>query len=122
MGASASLASLELLESNKSQLQRKRLAKNLKDLSKPLWDLEKVGDIRISGCVLAVELVRDWKTRQPFDLAEQAGIRVCSGMQKLGVLTRPIGNVIVVMPPFCTTKQQIEKIFNALYKSILVGL
>ena len=122
LGASASLASLELLESNKSQLQRKRLAKNLKDFSKPLWDLEKVGDIRISGCVLAVELVRDWKTRQPFDLAEQAGIRVCSGMQKLGVLTRPIGNVIVVMPPFCTTKQQIEKIFNTLYKSILVGL
>jgi adenosylmethionine-8-amino-7-oxononanoate aminotransferase len=77
-----------------------------------------VGDIRQAGCVLAVELVRDWQTREPFNLAEQAGLRVCDGLAKRGVLTRPVGNVIVVMPPFCTTQRQIKIIFAALHDSI----
>ena len=51
-------------------------------------------------------------------MAEQAGIRVCDGLAKRGVLTRPVGNVIVIMPPFCTTQQQVKKIFSALYDSI----
>jgi adenosylmethionine-8-amino-7-oxononanoate aminotransferase len=34
------------------------------------------------------------------------------------VLTRPIGNVIVIMPPFCTTQRQVKKIFAALHDSI----
>ena len=77
-----------------------------------------VGDIRQSGGVLAVELVEDWKTRKPFDLPKQVGIRVCNVMARLGVLTRPIGNVIVIMPPFCTTQAQVKKIFNTLRDSI----
>ena len=86
--------------------------------AKRLWSLSQVGDIRQAGCVLAVELVRDWRTREPFKLAEQAGIRVCDGLAKRGVLTRSVGNVIVIMPPFCTTQQQVKKIFSALHDSI----
>ena len=77
-----------------------------------------VGDIRQSGGVLAVELVEDWKTRKPFDLPKQVGIRVCNAMARRGVLTRPIGNVIVIMPPFCPTQPQVKKIFNTLRDSI----
>jgi adenosylmethionine-8-amino-7-oxononanoate aminotransferase len=51
-------------------------------------------------------------------LDEQAGIRVCNGLAKRGVLTRPVGNVIVVLPPFCTTQRQVKKIFDALHDSI----
>lgn len=118
LGAAASLASLELLESKSGTKQRINLAARLKKYSEQLWAHEKIGDIRQSGCVLAIELVRNWETREPFDLAEQAGIRVCNAMAKRGVLTRPIGNVIVIMPPFCTTKVQVEKIISALSDSI----
>ena len=45
-------------------------------------------------------------------------MRVCNGLAKRGVLTRPIGNVIVVMPPFCTTQRQVKKIFASLHDSI----
>jgi adenosylmethionine-8-amino-7-oxononanoate aminotransferase len=65
-----------------------------------------------------VELVRDWQTREPFDLRERVGIRVCDAMAKRGVLTRPIGNVIVIMPPYCTTPSQARKIISALSESI----
>ena len=118
LGAAASLASLSLLESKKTSQQRVQLQKSLKSLSKPLWKLDAVGDIRQSGGVLAVELVADWKTRKPFPLSKQMGIRVCDFMAKQGVLTRPIGNVIVVMPPFCTTQSQVKKIFTALQTAI----
>ena len=118
LGSAASLASIELLHAKATAAKRKKLANNLRAEAKRLWGLPQVGDIRQGGCVFAVELVRDWRTREPFSLAEQAGIRVCDGLAKRGVLTRPIGNVIVIMPPFCTTQRQVKKIFAALHDSI----
>ena len=118
LGSAASLASIELLQAKATAAKRKKLANNLQAEAKRLWSLPQVGDIRQGGCVFAVELVRDWRTREPFAFAEQAGIRVCDGLAKRGVLTRPIGNVIVIMPPFCTTHRQVKKIFAALHDSI----
>ncbi len=118
LGSAASLANVTLLQTKATEAKRKKLAVNLCAEAKRLWHLPQVGDIRQAGCVLAVELVRHWQTREPFDLTEQAGIRVCSSLAKRGVLTRPIGNVIVIMPPFCTTQQQVKKIFTALHDSI----
>ena len=83
-----------------------------------LWSLPHVGDIRQVGLIAGVELVRDWRTREPFDLPERAGIRVCEAMARRGVLTRPIGNVIVLMPPYCTTQQQLRRMVEALHVSI----
>ena len=110
LGSAASLASIGLL--NTAATRRKKLAANLRSESKRLWVLPQVGDIRQAGCVLAVELVRDWQTREPFELVERAGIRVCDALAKRRVLTRPVGNVIVIMPPYCTTQRQVKKIFS----------
>ena len=116
LGSAASLASIGLL--NTAATRRKKLAANLRSESKRLWVLPQVGDIRQAGCVLAVELVRDWQTREPFELVERAGIRVCDALAKRGILTRPVGNVIVIMPPYCTTQRQVKKIFSALHNAI----
>ena len=75
-----------------------------------LWKLPHVGDIRQVGLVAGIELVKNWRTRAPFDLRQQAGIRVCEALARRGVLTRPIGNVIVLMPPYCTTPKQVRHI------------
>ena len=47
-----------------------------------------------------------------------AGIRVCEAMVRRGVLTRPIGNVIVLMPPYCTTRTQVRRMVGALHESV----
>ncbi|MCZ7635853.1 MAG: hypothetical protein M5U12_07285 [Verrucomicrobia bacterium] len=65
-----------------------------------------------------IELVRDWRTRRPFTLEERAGIRVCEAMTRRGVLTRPIGNVVVLMPPYCTTRRQVRQMVTALREAI----
>jgi adenosylmethionine-8-amino-7-oxononanoate aminotransferase len=67
---------------------------------------------------VGVELVKDWRTRAPFALRERAGIRVCAAMARRGVLTRPVGNVIVLMPPYCTTPQQLRKMVAALAEGV----
>jgi adenosylmethionine---8-amino-7-oxononanoate aminotransferase len=118
LGASAALASLDLLQSPASVRNRRGLQTALERELKSLWTLPNVGDIRQAGLVAGVELVHDWRTRKPFDLREQAGIRVCEAMARRGVLTRPVGNVIVLMPPFCTTPAQIARIVRALSESI----
>ena len=55
----------------------------------------------------------------PFDLRERAGIRVCEAMARRGVLTRPVGNVIVLMPPYCTTAKQLQKMVSALAEGVV---
>ena len=85
---------------------------------KALWRCPNVGDIRQVGLVAGIELVRDWRTREPFDLRERAGIRVCEAMARRGVLTRPIGNVVVLMPPYCTTPAQVRRMVGVLGEGI----
>jgi len=67
------------------------------------------------GLIAGVELVQNWRTREPFALRKQAGIRVCEAMARRGVLTRPIGNVIALMPPYCTTEKQLRQMVSALH-------
>jgi adenosylmethionine-8-amino-7-oxononanoate aminotransferase len=118
LGAAAALASLEILQDKQSLRARQNLEKNLHDELQTLWSLPNVGDIRQVGLIAGIELVRDWRTRKPFDLRERAGIRVCEAMTRHGVLTRPVGNVIVLMPPYCTTPVQAHKMVRATFDSV----
>ena len=118
LGSAAALANFKLLNTPASVQSRKTLETNLRTELNRLWDLPNVGDIRQVGLIAAIELVRNWRTRQPFDLGEQAGIRVCEVMARRGVLTRPIGNVVTIMPPYCTTEKQTSQIFGALREAI----
>jgi adenosylmethionine-8-amino-7-oxononanoate aminotransferase len=118
LGAAAALASLELLKPARGVTARRKLENTLHKGLDRLWELPQVGDIRQIGLVAGVELVRHWQTKEPFALEERAGIRVCEAMAKRGVLTRPIGNVLVLMPPYCTTPQQLARMTDAMAESI----
>jgi adenosylmethionine-8-amino-7-oxononanoate aminotransferase len=118
LGAAAALASLDILQGAESKKKRRVLEKLLRDELQTLWSLAAVGDVRRDGLVAGVELVLDWRTRKAFPLKAQAGIRVCEAMAQRGVLTRPIGNVIPLLPPYCTTQSQLRKMVRALRESI----
>jgi len=122
LGAAAALASLEVLESRECAAARRSLEQVLREELKALWPLEHVGDIRQVGLVAGVELVKNWKTREAYPLRDQAGIRVCAAMARRGVLTRPVGNVVVLMPPYCTNADQARAMIRALRESIIETL
>ncbi|HKW29682.1 MAG TPA: adenosylmethionine--8-amino-7-oxononanoate transaminase [Verrucomicrobiae bacterium] len=118
LGAAAALASLEILQSPESIRARQGLERNLQEELQTLWTLPNVGDIRQVGLMAGIELVKNWRTRKPFGLRERAGIRVCEAMARRGVLTRPIGSVIVLMPPYCATRTQVRRMVAALGDSV----
>jgi adenosylmethionine-8-amino-7-oxononanoate aminotransferase len=118
LGAAAGLASLELLEAPAGRRRRRGLERSLGAELRNLWELSNVGDVRQEGCVAGIELVKDWRTREPFPLEARAGIRVCEAMARRGVLTRPIGNVIVLIPPYVMSDVQVRRCVAALAESI----
>jgi adenosylmethionine-8-amino-7-oxononanoate aminotransferase len=118
IGSAAGIASMELLNTQTSIRARERLERQFSKELQSLWSQENVGDVRQVGLLAGIELVKDWQTRKPFELADKAGIRVCDAMAARGVLTRPIGNVIMLMPPYCTTAKQLSKMVAALRESI----
>jgi len=122
LGAAAALASLDVLQSTASVRARARLERCLGQELQSLWKHPNIGDIRQVGLIAGIELVQDWPTRKPFDLRERAGIRVSEAMARRGVLTRPIGNVIVLMPPYCTTSAQVHTIVDAVDKALKEAL
>ena len=119
LGAAAALANLDILQSAASKKKRRALEKLLRGELALLWSLPNVGDVRQEGLVAGVELVADWRTREGFPLKEQVGIRVCEAMMRRGVLTRPIGNVVPLLPPYCTTQAQLCKMVRVLRESIV---
>ncbi len=118
LAAAAALASLKILQSPPSIRARARLEAALGAELKALWRLPHIGDIRQVGLIAGIELVRDWRKREPYEIAERRGIRVCEAMARRGVLTRPIGNVVVILPPYCTTGRQVRRMVQALGEAV----
>lgn len=118
LGAAAALASLDILQSRASIRSRLALEAEFSKQLETLWAIPQIGDIRQVGLVAGVELVRDWRTRRPFDPLARTGARVCQAMARRGVLTRPIGDVIVLMPPYCTTSSQLDRMVASLRQAI----
>lgn len=118
LGAAASLASMKLLRSTPVQNRRIQLQRVMSDELASLWSLPNVGDIRQEGLVAGIELVKDWRTRTPFDLSQRVGIKVCEEMASRGILTRPIGSILVLMPPYCTTPSQLRQMVAVMGEAI----
>lgn len=118
LGSAAALANLELLQSRHGTRQQNAVEKALAQALGTLWDIDTIGDIRQVGLVAGIELVKDWKTRERFDHRHRVGKQVCDAMAKYGVLTRPIGDVVILMPPYCTTAKQIDTMVWALRQAL----
>jgi adenosylmethionine-8-amino-7-oxononanoate transaminase len=118
LGGAAALASLKIFETDGTLEKNRTLHRILAGLLAIFWEHPNVGDIRQEGLVAAVELVRDFQTRATFPHGERIGHRVCEAARKHGLLTRPVGDVLVLMPPYCATEAQLGKMVEALWKGL----
>ena len=80
--------------------------------------LKHVGDIRQKGFMVGIELVRDKKTKEPFPIDEKRGIRVTLAAREMGVIIRPLGNVIVLMPPLSISERELAKLVSVTHRAI----
>jgi adenosylmethionine-8-amino-7-oxononanoate aminotransferase len=118
LGCAAALANLSIFADDFTLESNQVLARRLRDLCAKFWDHPNVGDVRQEGLICAIELVRDFESREPFDFAERVGYRVCEAARAHGLLTRPIGDVLVLMPPYCVTEAQLEAMVEALWRGL----
>jgi len=84
------------------------LAAHLADKLAPLRNHPHVADVRQTGLIAALELVRDARTREQFPTADRRGLRVYLHGLDCGVLLRPLGNVVYFMPPYVITPDEID--------------
>ncbi|MFM8654456.1 MAG: aminotransferase class III-fold pyridoxal phosphate-dependent enzyme, partial [Verrucomicrobiota bacterium] len=118
LGCQVARASLALLQDPAEQNRRTALAQNLRELSRDFWNHPHVGDVRQEGTILAVEIVADRATRRPFPAPERRGARICQAAREFGLLTRPIGDVLILMPPYSTTANELQQMVEALRKAL----
>jgi adenosylmethionine-8-amino-7-oxononanoate aminotransferase len=118
LGCAAARASLDLLQTVHSKAHRQRMGQTLQGLASAFWNLPQVGDVRQEGTILAIELVEDFATRRPYDPAKRLGAAVCARARHHGLLTRPVGDVLLLMPPYCTTTAELETMVRILHQSI----
>jgi len=77
-----------------------------------------VGDIRQRGLMVGIELVQDKETREPFPPGRRTGHRVILQARKRGVILRPLGDVVVLMPPLCISLEELDTLAGITYESI----
>ena len=115
LGCAAALANLEIFQTEKTLQNNAVLQQSLAKHAAKFWDHPNVGDVRQEGLICAIEIVRDFQTRQPFPFADRIGPRICEAARAHGLLTRPVGDVLILMPPYCVTENQIASMVEALW-------
>jgi adenosylmethionine-8-amino-7-oxononanoate aminotransferase len=118
LGCAVALASLDVFDTEKVMRKVARASEWLKHATRRFWKHPHVGDVRQEGMICAIELVEDFATRKPFDPARRIGFQICRAATKHGLLTRPIGDVLVLMPPYCVSRRQIDSMVNALWAGL----
>jgi adenosylmethionine-8-amino-7-oxononanoate aminotransferase len=75
-----------------------------------------VAEVRQCGFMVGIELRRS--ATESFPAAQMTGAKVCVAARAPGLLTRPIRDTIVLMPPYCVTEAQLRTAVNALASGI----
>jgi adenosylmethionine-8-amino-7-oxononanoate aminotransferase len=111
LACAAAIASLDLFEANDVLTNVRNNADTVRD-----FDLDAapfVGDVRFKGTMIGIELALNKETRQSFDPRRRIGAEFCMLLRKRGVILRPLGDVIVIMPPLAIPNAVFRELFTA---------
>lgn len=119
LACSAALANLNLFDTNSvlSSLQEK--ISYLQTLLEPLKELPHVGEVRQKGFMAGIELVANKLTRQAYPVHLRVGRQVILEARKRGLIIRPLGDVVVLVPPLCMSREQLDEVVGTTRESIV---
>jgi len=72
--------------------------------------------------MIGIELVRDRATREAFDWTLAVGQRVCRRARELGMITRPLGDVVTFVPPLATEANDLGAMLDILEQAVAEGM
>jgi adenosylmethionine-8-amino-7-oxononanoate aminotransferase len=118
LACAVALKNIEIFEKERTIEGLQPKIKFLASELKKFWDIPFVGDIRQRGFMVGIELVKDRATKEPFPWEERVGAKVCERVRDYGVILRPLGNVIVLMPPLSMSTRELRLLVSATRRSI----
>jgi adenosylmethionine-8-amino-7-oxononanoate aminotransferase len=118
LACAAALANLDLFQQNKVLEHLRTKIEQLRSGLERFGELTIVGDIRQCGFMVGIDLVADSKTGARFPVGWRVGVRVMTEARGRGVIVRPLGDVVVLMPPLSMTPMEIDTLLSTVYDSI----
>jgi adenosylmethionine-8-amino-7-oxononanoate aminotransferase len=108
LAAAAGVATVDLL-TRPGEIERIRaLGERLGRAAAPFADHPHVAEVRRTGTIVAIEFVRDRVSRTPYPWTERRGLRAYRRALELGVLLRPVANVLYWLPPYVIDDEQVQ--------------
>jgi len=118
VACAAGLASLDLFVKDETLKNLQPKIQRLADGLKPISELEHVGQVRQRGFMVGIELVEDKETRKPYPPGLRIGHQVILEARRRGVILRPLGDVLILMPPLAIAPENLDKIVEIAQASI----
>jgi adenosylmethionine-8-amino-7-oxononanoate transaminase len=118
LACAVALASLDLYERDRIVERVRESAEVVSAFLTDVAGLPHVGEVRQSGLMVGVELVADRDTKEPFDWTLATGARVCRRARELGMITRPLGDVVTFLPPLATERHDLEAMLGILAQAV----
>ena len=121
LAAAAALATLDVFEEEQTLARLPEKVARLEEHLTRIARLPHVGDARHRGLMCGIELVSDRATQTPYDWTERRGMQACRVALEHGVFLRPLGNVVVIMPPLSITLDELDQIMLAAEAGIVAA-
>jgi adenosylmethionine-8-amino-7-oxononanoate aminotransferase len=118
LGCAAALACLGIFEKEGTIEAVQPKIVFLEDWLRQISAMPHVGDARNKGLMAGVELVKDKTTKEPYPWEEKMGWRVACRARDKGVLIRPLGNVVVIMPPLAIDMGDLGRLLAVIREAI----
>ncbi len=119
LGCAAGLASLEIFKRDRTLEHLAIKIRHLEDRLRSFRDLGHVGDVRQKGFIAGIELVEDKATKKMYPVERRMGHTVIMAARRKGLILRPLGDVIVLMPPLSISIEELDQLLDITYASII---
>jgi adenosylmethionine-8-amino-7-oxononanoate aminotransferase len=114
VACAAAIASLKIVRDEDLPANAAKQGAYLMEKVRPLTRFPAVGDVRGKGLMIAIDLVKDKKTREPIDPLGGYADRIAAAARAQGALVRPVGTKIILSPPLVFQREHVDVLADAL--------
>ncbi|HKN78213.1 MAG TPA: adenosylmethionine--8-amino-7-oxononanoate transaminase [Lysobacter sp.] len=108
LACAAALRAQAIFDEDDVLARNARTATRMAELAAPFAELPHVADVRQAGMILAFELTKGGRRDTPFAAASRVGLHAYRKALELGVVLRPLGDILYWMPPYCVDEEQLQ--------------
>lgn len=113
-GCAAALASIQLLQTDEMQLNIERIHQSHLRFEDSIKNHPKVKTTRILGVIFALEVVTENQESYYGTLRN----KLYDFFIENGIILRPVGNIVYILPPYVISKNQLEKVYQTIEKAL----